>query len=73
MRDITHEGYNGFLRSPGRATCSGDIIAICPDSYELYIVANGVVWSRGDSEAPIERQSVKNSGDGTSSLEISGT
>lgn len=48
-------------------------MALCPDSYELYIAADGIVGSRGDGEAPTEHQSVKNSGDGMYSLGIGST
>lgn len=31
----------------------GDILALCPDSSEFYVTADGVLESRGDSKAPI--------------------
>lgn len=53
-----------FFRSPKTAANqfrgtlylgSGDIIAICPEFFGLYIAVDGAVRSIGDSEAPIEQ------------------
>ena len=49
---------------------SGDIRAFCPDLLGFYIAVDGAVGSRGDSEAPIELQTVKNHGDGPPYLRI---
>ena len=57
----------------GDSVGSGDIRAFCPDLLGLYIAVDGVVGSRGDSEAPIEHQAVKNRGDGPPYLGIGRT
>ena len=51
----------------------GDIRALCPELLWLYIALNGVEGGRGDSEAPIENQTVKIFGDGPPYLGIGRT
>lgn len=41
---------------------SGDIIAFCPEFKGFYISVHGAVVRRGDSEAAIEQQTVKDRG-----------
>ena len=75
----SHEGCSTFFRSPDRAANSerpigpGDIRALCPELLGLYFAVDGVVVSRGDSEARLEHQTVKNRGDGPSYLGIGRT
>lgn len=47
---------------------SRDIIALRPESSGLYVAADVVVGSRGNSKAPVEHQTTKNRGDGMSFL-----
>lgn len=68
-----HDGYTDFLCSLRQAASSeellrvGDFISLYQDPEWLYIAADGVC-NKGDREATIEYQTVKNSGDGTPSL-----
>ena len=43
----------------GGSVGSEDIRAFCPDLLEFYIAVEGVIGSRGDSETPIEHQTLE--------------
>lgn len=48
----------------------GDIRALCRELLSLYIARDGVVGLRGDNDAPLEDQTVKNLGDGLPDLGV---